>query len=267
MRVNSRVYLSLVVLVLAIFQTSCQKPKPSTKRNLKIETVTIYELSNNTSKHATQFVDIRGEISSNPLGSKICDETGCIRIVLPENIDSKQNYDLVRDSQYLEYQKFCLANDTPQKKRSRLIGTLRGKYHLFTSRLSLSEKDWSYINQDEYLQIREMSAFVLQKVMELKFEELKPTKRPDPIHLKPTVCKVHGVAMLQDNVKIAYGLVKFPTGHYEAQKQYFPNSNRAFYAGCVRGPEEWKTVLYCPKCRLAENEWLNKKPPSNQIPH
>ncbi len=152
--------------------------------------VTVGELTRNIAKYAKQLVEAKGEIDANLIGARICDQSGCIPIVLP-----KQDFDLARDSKYLEYQRLCLERSSSGDLV--LIGKLRGRYT--------------------------RGDFVLHKVVNIEALRYKPPQRPKPILGKNILCKVHGGRMVQDNVKIVYGLVKFPKDYSEAETRYFPN--------------------------------------------
>ena len=72
----------------------------------------------------------------------------------------------------------------------------------------------------------------------------------------PTTCEIHHIGLMKDTVDMGYGLVP-PNPEFEkAEERLFPYSNRYLLGGCVVQAENAAEVLYCPKCREAELEWL-----------
>jgi hypothetical protein len=81
------------------------------------------------------------------------------------------------------------------------------------------------------------------------------------------VCDVHKIAMQKDVVSAVCGLIVLDPFYYteeylRARKEQFPNSNREYYGGCVvdQNSTPTKEVLYCPKCREAEEQWGKEHP-------
>jgi hypothetical protein len=80
-------------------------------------------------------------------------------------------------------------------------------------------------------------------------------------------CEVHHIPLIAGKAWITYGLPELPVGpYYKAKAKKFPNSNFEVNGGCVvdlTNPEKIKMeadVLYCPKCRIAEDKWWTKHP-------
>ena len=57
---------------------------------------------------------------------------------------------------------------------------------------------------------------------------------------KATVCPVHGESLLEDTIRVAYGLV-VDYSHPE-RESLFPYSNKVFYAGCCVEPPSWMNL-------------------------
>ncbi len=103
-----------------------------------------------------------------------------------------------------------------------------------------------------------------------------PTLVPNPTQVtqKPFAlggtCRVHHVLLQRDSVKIQYGLPQTNINNhfedrYAALLQFFPNSNKLIGGGCLIGANSpvFEDVLFCPQCRLAEDDWLRQHPPFN----
>ncbi|MBC7930978.1 MAG: energy transducer TonB [Rubrivivax sp.] len=86
-------------------------------------------------------------------------------------------------------------------------------------------------------------------------------------------CPVHGLALMKDKVEIRYGLIEFKSNYLKAEKKHFPFANTASYGGCIVEWEEnpcdgkrvqrspkFAEVLYCPKCRAAQQKWAKAHP-------
>jgi hypothetical protein len=103
------------------------------------------------------------------------------------------------------------------------------------------------------------------KVLPYQLElEAKLQPPPDTVSYIPkelaagkSRCEIHSEVLQNDKVKIAYGLVAFQGGYLEAQESLFSNSNMVVYGGCVidEYSPKYAEVLYCQKCRQAEEEW------------
>lgn len=81
----------------------------------------------------------------------------------------------------------------------------------------------------------------------------------------PTTCSLHGTEMETDSVPIKYGLA-LSTGESWREivemlrrSTRYPNSNRYYEGGCVRGLAESALVRYCPKCRKVEDKFFKQK--------
>lgn len=77
-------------------------------------------------------------------------------------------------------------------------------------------------------------------------------------------CEVHGTLLKVEDVKIAYGLIGFPAGYYQAQQRNFPHARSTVMGGCVISPSspKFQTVKYCPRCRAAEKRWSDAHKPT-----
>jgi hypothetical protein len=82
-----------------------------------------------------------------------------------------------------------------------------------------------------------------------------------------TTCPFHKIEMKKDIVPVVYGLIfrnpeDYSDQYIRARKELFPNSNREYYGGCVldRNSTKMKEVMYCPRCREAEEQWGNEHP-------
>ena len=87
---------------------------------------------------------------------------------------------------------------------------------------------------------------------------------PDTVSYIPSdwhagdICKVHGEVLQKDKVEIVYGLIGFRKGYLDAEKKSFPNANTKVYGGCLVEFEKYAEVLYCRRCRMAEQRWGQK---------
>ena len=91
-----------------------------------------------------------------------------------------------------------------------------------------------------------------------------------PANSEEQRCSLHGNLLLRDKVEIVYGLVGFREGYEKARTELFPNANSQAFGGCVVETEvscdgtriqispKYEEVLYCPKCRRAEEKWDKK---------
>jgi len=79
-------------------------------------------------------------------------------------------------------------------------------------------------------------------------------------------CEVHGTRLREDRVDIIYGLA-VSKGYEQAEKTKFPHANAEILGDCLVETEtcdgverqlspKYAKVLYCPKCRLAQQKWL-----------
>ena len=82
-----------------------------------------------------------------------------------------------------------------------------------------------------------------------------------------TTCPVRKTVMKKDIVPVVYGLIVFDPFTYSdeyisARKELFPNSNREYEGGCVidQNSTMSKEVLYCARCREAEEQWGQEHP-------
>ncbi len=92
-----------------------------------------------------------------------------------------------------------------------------------------------------------------------------PPYRLEVIYRKPSilrggyirirVCPVHGEEMQTDVVKIRYGECMFLPDYREAKHSLFPEANTVYYGGCIRLDFTRAEVLYCRRCREAEEQW------------
>lgn len=118
---------------------------------------------------------------------------------------------------------------------------------------------------------------VLPYRINLQAEILKP-RSPETVSYVPADwraekdrCKVHGEILKKERVQIIYGLIGFREGYLEAEKKLFPNANPVAFGGCVIEVEvdsvskqeqqtspKYAEVLYCRKCRLAEQRWIHR---------
>ena len=79
-------------------------------------------------------------------------------------------------------------------------------------------------------------------------------------------CPIHQTALKRGKAEIRYGLRNFgPDGHIEeycdAKRTLFPFANSWTPGGCVMripGPR-FEKVIYCKKCREAEQAWLQEQ--------
>ncbi|HEY0350372.1 MAG TPA: energy transducer TonB [Pyrinomonadaceae bacterium] len=87
-----------------------------------------------------------------------------------------------------------------------------------------------------------------------------------------TDCEVHRTRLIRDRVQIIYGLVDQPKPYQRAEQKFFPNANSEIFGGCLVETEtcdgverQWSAkyadVLYCPKCRRTQQQWVKKHPP------
>jgi hypothetical protein len=79
-----------------------------------------------------------------------------------------------------------------------------------------------------------------------------------PVDLRgqETVCQVHHVPLQDDTVHIAYGLLCFPPGYWDAEKSLFPNARPWVGGGCSVLEPDRAYVRFCPECRQAREQWM-----------
>jgi hypothetical protein len=75
-------------------------------------------------------------------------------------------------------------------------------------------------------------------------------------------CSVHKVRLLEAEVKVRYGLIRFPEDYLGAKKHFFPNAHSFVLGGCRVSPTNPKVrkVRYCPRCREGEKAWHEAHP-------
>ena len=75
-------------------------------------------------------------------------------------------------------------------------------------------------------------------------------------------CSVHKTKLLQEEVPVRYGLIRFSSDYLHAKNKSFPNAYSFVLGGCLIYPTNPKTrmVSYCPKCRQAERAWQESHP-------
>jgi len=73
-------------------------------------------------------------------------------------------------------------------------------------------------------------------------------------------CKVHHALLQKDKVRMTYGLLVHTKEEWEAREKLFPNANREVNGGCLLSDIKEVEVLYCPKCREAEDKWIKARP-------
>ncbi len=75
-------------------------------------------------------------------------------------------------------------------------------------------------------------------------------------------CSVHKVELLEEEVPVHYGLIRFSADYIAAKKGLFPNANSFVLGGCIVSPTHPKTrkAKYCPHCRAAESTWHETHP-------
>ena len=83
-------------------------------------------------------------------------------------------------------------------------------------------------------------------------------------------CDVHHTRLIKGTARMVYHFVPpdddYVRDHREAKAKEFPNSNREFNGGCTGAPPGYPKVtdeievMYCPKCRAAEEKWLAEHP-------
>jgi hypothetical protein len=85
-----------------------------------------------------------------------------------------------------------------------------------------------------------------------------PPKRPilDARLPGKTRCEVHDRALMEGVVPIRYGLCFPDAGDHQVRMTRFPYANPSVARGCVIGASSEARVLYCPKCREAERQWV-----------
>ncbi len=71
-------------------------------------------------------------------------------------------------------------------------------------------------------------------------------------------CPVHKIELIQGQVPILYGLIRYSDLFREQQSKYFPKSKFLVFGGCVTGEEYFHNVKYCQKCREAHRAWAKE---------
>ena len=77
-----------------------------------------------------------------------------------------------------------------------------------------------------------------------------------------STCEVHGIKMDTRTVPIDWGLpVIEPEQPYDQIKaNLFPNGPRNYLGGtCMSDGTERAIIYVCPKCEIAERDWLNQR--------
>ena len=72
-----------------------------------------------------------------------------------------------------------------------------------------------------------------------------------------TQCPVHQQLLLEDTIRIAYGIPPYDRALIDAQLTQFPHARSKTNGPCVVFPDSPRraVVLYCPTCRQAEEMW------------
>ncbi len=86
-------------------------------------------------------------------------------VFLPENIDPKPDFELVKDKMYEDYERLSLEIGLVQKQlgKAKLVATLRGRYDLLQKRIEeLAKHPW--------LASPVRHRFVLQRVLKLEVQ-------------------------------------------------------------------------------------------------
>lgn len=80
------------------------------------------------------------------------------------------------------------------------------------------------------------------------------------------LCTLHHETLKKDRVPIIYGEVQLDPEKEKARENQFPYSNKVEYGGCEFSDEspKNKTLLYCKKCRDAEEKWDNDHRSTNK---
>jgi len=73
-----------------------------------------------------------------------------------------------------------------------------------------------------------------------------------------TTCPLHGVPLELGTARILYG-DRGPVIDFAITARAFPDANSYVFGGCLvdNGSPTWQTVKFCPKCREAEQSWLD----------
>ena len=72
----------------------------------------------------------------------------------------------------------------------------------------------------------------------------------------PTVCPLHGIALLRRKVSPAYGMQVFHQGYDEAESALFPYGGEPPLGGCCLPSEPHLVVLHvCSRCAEERDKW------------
>jgi hypothetical protein len=74
------------------------------------------------------------------------------------------------------------------------------------------------------------------------------------------MCELHGRPLVEDVLRIEYGLIKPSAEWREARQEQFPHARSRYLGGCVEKPVTRARVSYCPECRRAEANWRATHP-------
>jgi hypothetical protein len=160
--------LKSLLLLTVLSVCACNGPR-SAQDNVVL---TVDHLINESSKHASRIVDVRGEIVMDYHGPTLCDENGtpCFFVILPENIVPVPDFELQKDHLYEEYERLSSEIGLVQKKlgKAKLLVTLRGRFDNYV----LLPSGRTVIVQNPKEETPARCRFVLQRVLKIDVRNL-----------------------------------------------------------------------------------------------
>jgi hypothetical protein len=162
--------LKLLAIAIALLICACTDQRPA---QLNV-VLTVDQLVDSAGKYASKIVDVRGEVIMDYHGPTLVDLEGkCgFFIFLPENIDPKPGFELVKDKMYEEYERLSYkpGGSLRQPEDGKLIATIRGRYDLLQERIEdLAKHPW--------LASPVRHRFVLHRVLKLEVQNSDQSKK------------------------------------------------------------------------------------------
>lgn len=84
-------------------------------------------------------------------------------------------------------------------------------------------------------------------------------------------CPIHGVALKRRSVPIRYGRrgssLKLAPHYLAARQALFPHCDEVVGGGCIVRDVKRKSIMICPNCCAARDQWLRENHPSWAATH
>jgi hypothetical protein len=155
--------LRLAAIAISLSICACTGPKPK-QSNIVL---TVDQLVESVGKYASEIVDVRGEVILDYHGTTLCDLKGTsgFLIFLPEYIEPKPDFELVKDKMYEDFERLSIEIGSVQKQlgKAKLLATLRGRYDIIQDKIEV-------IVQNPTFGYSRRHRFVLQRVLNLEVQ-------------------------------------------------------------------------------------------------